>query len=491
MTKTTPSLDEAISRFGASLKAKLSGRGALGAPEDQLRAPLEALLADMAAILLFKAGDVVAVGEATLSALKTRPDYAVTTRGALTGFIEVKAAGKGADPRRFRDDHDRTQWAKLKSLPNLLYTDGNAFSLWRDGALHGEIVRLLGDVETAGAALRAPPALERLFGDFLRWEPIAPTSALALADVSAGLCRLLRDEVAEQLAAGTPALTGLAEDWRRLLFPEATDEEFADGYAQAVTFGLLMARAQGITLAGDLARVAKSLAKTNTVIGGAFRVLTDDVEGQEALKTSLGTLTRVLDAVDWAVIGRGDPEAWLYFYEHFLGAYDNDLRKLTGSYYTPPEVVTSMVRLVDEALRHPARFGIVEGLASSDVTIADPAVGTGTYLLGVLRRIAETTRADQGAGAVPGVIRAALKRVIGFELQFGPFAVAQLRLMAEVADLLRVKGTVPEDVRLRLYITDTLGNPYAEEEYIPQMLKPLAESGGRQTRSSARSRSPS
>lgn len=297
-----------------------------------------------------------------------------------------------------------------------------------------------------------------------------------MADVSAGLCRLLRDEVAEQLAAGTPALTGLAEDWRRLLFPEGTDEEFADGYAQAVTFGLLMARAQGIALAGDLARVARSLAKTNTVIGGAFRVLTDDVEGQEALKTSLGTLTRVLDAVDWAVIGRGDPEAWLYFYEHFLAAYDNDLRKLTGSYYTPPEVVTSMVRLVDEALRHPARFGITEGLASSDVTIADPAVGTGTYLLGVLRRIAETTRADQGAGAVPGVVRAALKRVIGFELQFGPFAVAQLRLMAEVADLLRVKGTVPEDVRLRLYITDTLGNPYAEEEYIPQMLKPLAES---------------
>ncbi len=224
MTKTTPFLDGAISRFGASLKAKLSGRGALGAPEDQLRAPLEALLADMATILLFKAGDVVAVGEATLSALKTRPDYAVTARGALTGFIEVKASGKGADPRRFRDDHDRAQWAKLKSLPNLLYTDGNAFSLWRDGALHGEIVRLHGDVETAGTALRAPPALERLFGDFLRWEPIAPTSARALADVSAGLCRLLRDEVTEQLAAGTPALTGLAEDWRRLLFPEATDE---------------------------------------------------------------------------------------------------------------------------------------------------------------------------------------------------------------------------------------------------------------------------
>ncbi len=313
-----------MSRFGTALRAKLSGKGAVGAPEDQLRAPIERLVAELAVLLLFRSGDVVTVGESTVSALQTRPDYAVTVKRALTGFIELKAPGKGADPRQFRDPHDRAQWDKLSALPNLIYTDGNAFSLWRDGKLQGEIVRLEGDVETAGPALRAPPALARLFADFLRWEPIAPASARALAEVSAGLCRLLRDEVTEQLAAGTPALTGLAEDWRRLLFPDATNEQFADGYAQAVTFGLLVARAHGIPFADDLGRVAKALSRTNTVIGSAFRVLTDDVEGQAALTTSLGTLTRVLDAVDWAVISRGDPEAWLYFYEHFLEAYDNE-----------------------------------------------------------------------------------------------------------------------------------------------------------------------
>ena len=63
LTKAALPLDEAVSHFGASLKAKLSGKGAIGAPEDQLRAPLEALLADVATILLFKKGDVVAVGE--------------------------------------------------------------------------------------------------------------------------------------------------------------------------------------------------------------------------------------------------------------------------------------------------------------------------------------------------------------------------------------------------------------------------------------------
>lgn len=135
-----------------------------------------------------------------------------------------------------------------------------------------------------------------------------------------------------------------------------------------------------------------------------------------------------------------------------------------------------MVRLVDDALRDPALFHLPGGLAAPDVTLADPAVGTGTFLLGVLRRIAEATAADAGPGAVPGAVRDALHRVIGFELQFGPFAVAQLRLTAEVADLMGVAGAVPADVRLRLYVTDTLGNPDEEHEYIPQILRPLAES---------------
>ena len=170
---------------------------------------------------------------------------------------------------------------------------------------------------------------------------------------------------------------------------------------------------------------------------------------------------------------RDDPEAWLYFYEDFLSVYDNKLRKKTGSYYTPPEVVRAMVQLVDEALRSDERFGLSEGLASADVTVADPAIGTGTFLLGVLRRIAEATEADQGPGAVPGVVEAALSRLIGFEIQFGPFAVAQLRILAELQSLLEDPKATPS---MRLFVTDTLGNPYVEEEYIPQILMPLGES---------------
>lgn len=481
MTPKDP-LADAVSRYGAAVKAKLSNIGASGAPEDQLRAPLETLVRDLTVLAGYPAGAVVLVGESALEGLHTRPDYAATRQDALVGFIEVKAPGKGADPRRFSEKHDRDQWEKLRSLPNLVYTDGASFSLWRDGEAVGSVVRLEGDLERAGASLAASASLTALFADFFSWEPIPPRTARDLAGVSARLCRLLRDEVTEQLGRKSDALTSLAEDWRRLLFPHASDTEFADGYAQAVTFGLLMARAQGIALADGLDRAGVALRRTNSLIGTALRLFTDEAVSQATLKTSLATLVRVLDAVHWERIGKDGPDAWLYFYEEFLSAYDNDLRKQTGSYYTPPEVVTAMVRLVDEALRAPERFDRAEGLAATDVTVADPAAGTGTFLLGILRRIATTTAADLGEGAVAGVIRAALGRLIGFEMQFGPFAVAQLRLVAEVLDLTRPAagrkggGTEGDSTTLRLYLTNTLGNPDEEQEHIPMILRPLGDS---------------
>lgn len=463
-------LNDAVSSFGDEAKRKLSSPAIVGQPEDQLRAPLERLLSDLAVICGFRRNEVVAVGESSLSDLKTRPDYAVTIRNALTGFIEIKSPGKGADPRRFRDRHDKDQWGKVQSLPNLIYTDGNAFSLWQNGELQNSVVKLVGDVETSGGKLRAPYELLALFESFLRWQPIPPRDAKELAKISARLCRLLRDEVTEQLSLGSPALTALATDWRRLLFPEATDAQFADGYAQSVTFGLLMARAQEIRLSRDLHTVARKLARANSLIGTALGILTDDAENQATLQTSLGTLTRVLDAIDWPTISKGDPDAWLYFYEDFLEVYDNQLRKKTGSYYTPPEVVSAMVNMVDETLRGP--FSLHLGLASPAVTVADPAVGTGTFVLGALRKIAKIVEADEGEGSVPAAINAAIKRIVAFEMQLGPFAVAQVRVLAEIADLTGVTTPPPP----RMYVADTLSDPYGEPGWLPAILSPIAES---------------
>ena len=214
----------AISKFGASLKSKFSGAAIAGAPEDQLRNPLETLIKDLGEVLGRPAASIDLVGETTLIELNSRPDFAVTVGKALTGFIEVKAPKKGANPRNFTDPHDKAQWSRLKALPNILYTSGNSFSLWQDGELQGKVVHLDGDVETSGAKLKAPDSLLPMIESFLTWDPIPPKSAKQLAAISARLCRLLRDEVAEEMRLGSAGLTGLAHDWRKLLFPEASDE---------------------------------------------------------------------------------------------------------------------------------------------------------------------------------------------------------------------------------------------------------------------------
>lgn len=85
----TITLDSAISAFGAQAKEKLSNPAATGQPEDQLRAPLERLLKDLAKLCRLP-GELSPVGESSVRDLKTRPDYAIIVDKALVGFIEIK-----------------------------------------------------------------------------------------------------------------------------------------------------------------------------------------------------------------------------------------------------------------------------------------------------------------------------------------------------------------------------------------------------------------
>jgi len=75
--------------------------------------------------------------------------------------------------------------------------------------------------------------------------------------------KLLRVEMTEQLAIGSLALTALATDWRKLHFPEASDAQFADGYAQAGRFGILMDRAREIDRSVTAAQVSNRLADSS------------------------------------------------------------------------------------------------------------------------------------------------------------------------------------------------------------------------------------
>lgn len=88
----------ALRRFADAVAAK-AALPASGAPEDRLRAPFEALMAEAGAAL---GHDVACAGEARLPDRLGRPDFAIHRNGLLAGYAELKAPGKGADSRRFR-----------------------------------------------------------------------------------------------------------------------------------------------------------------------------------------------------------------------------------------------------------------------------------------------------------------------------------------------------------------------------------------------------
>lgn len=461
-------LSDALRTFGIDLKKKLNQPVISGDSEEQLRTPLDTFLRAVAKALDLT--DVNVIGEVQMADISSRPDFAVTVDGALTGFVEVKALGKGADPRSYRG-HDKGQFARLSLLPNVLYTDGQSWSLWQNGELVNHVGRLDGDIAVAGAELAAGEWLEAMMRSFFSWSPVAPGSAGELARVSARLCRLLRSEVEYELTQGAKTLQATAKDWRNLLFPTADDKQFADGYAQAVMFGLLIARAKGISIEQDTDHIGKELGSTNSLIGRALQVLGSVAESESGLKGVVDTSKRVLSAVDWQKIEKGSRrDAWLFFYEDFLATYDNTLRRKTGSYYTPIPVVRSMTRLTDDAVQ--SLLGLSAGLADDSVTLIDPAMGTGAFLLETLRLVAARSAADYGPAAQGAALTAHLSKVIGFEIQLGPYAVSQLRLLAELAAL----GSNASVDKLRTYVADTLSDPHAEFDTMGQFYQPIAES---------------
>jgi hypothetical protein len=456
-----------LQTFAEAVRRRLDAVSA-GEPEDQLRGPVERLFAAIAQV---ENRTITTVGEARIRRLG-RPDYAIEADGLLAGHLELKAPGSGADPEAFRSRHDKDQWERFKALPNLIYSDGNAWTLFRGGVRAGSFA-LSGDLRIRGRRAVAPEDAEAFLHFirlFLAWEPAPlppkPTPQ-DVADLLAPLCRLLRDEVAEAVAHPDSRLIAVASDWRQLLFPDADDRRFADAYAQTVTFALLLAHAEGASTL-TLEQPIRALASEHALLSRALAALTVS-EAREEIAPALATLQRVIDRIPAEAMSRArDHDPWLYFYEDFLAAYDPELRKNTGVYYTPVEVVRAQVRLIDRLLVN--RLARPFGFADAGVVTLDPAVGTGTYLLGVIDHALGRVHHEEGAGAVAARASDLADRLHGFEIMVGPYAVAQLRVSRALAEH---GAELPEGPGVRL--TDTLESPFTEPQRVMAWYRLLSE----------------
>ena len=370
------------------------------------------------------------------------------------GVVEVKAVENDAWLTAAGDQVSR-YWGRYRLV---LVTNTRDFVLVGEGALGRpeklETFRLAGDAEAFARRLDKPRAFARevgaALGEYLS-RVLSHRAALAEPkDLAWLLASYARDGLARVEAAGdAPSLKAVRSALEEALGVHFDGEKgarfFHSTLVQTLFYGVfsawvLWARAGSKSDAGPLFASGYGTARFHwreavwhlraPVLRALFQQLSDPGRLQplglvEVLDWTAAALDRVDRAAFFSQFNEG--EAVPYFYEPFLEAFDPDLRKQLGVWYTPAEVVHYMVARVDRALKDD--LGIADGLAAENVYVLDPCCGTGAYLAEVLRRIA-TNLEGQGLGALTGarVKQAATERVFGFEIMPAPFVVAHLQV---------------------------------------------------------------
>ena len=456
MTGTDAKLVAAVEAYFADLLRVRASGGATG--ELSSYGPLTGLLNAVGATLKPK---VFCVGQLADQGAG-HPDFGLYTAKQVQkghphegqtperGVIEVKASDDDAWLTAAGDQVSR-YWGRYRLV---LVTNTRDFVLVGEDAAGRparlESLRLAENAEDFTRRLETPRAFAREMGAGLAEYLVRALSHRAALAEPKDLAWLLashaRDGLARVEAAGdAPALAAVRSALEEALGVRFEGEQgarfFRSTLVQTLFYGVfsawvLWARQSPPPVGGFNWHEAVWHLRA-PVLRALFQQLSDPGRLQPlGLVEVLDWTAAALDRVDRAAFfSRFDEGAAVpYFYEPFLEAFDPELRKQLGVWYTPSEVVRYMVARVDRALKDD--LGIAEGLAAENVYVLDPCCGTGAYLAEVLRRIASNLE-GQGLGALAGarVKRAALERVFGFEIMPAPFVIAHLQVGLAMREL--------------------------------------------------------
>jgi predicted helicase len=409
------------------------------------------------------------------------PDLAIWRGDFIVGHIEAKDIGVSLDQAERSEQLQRYRQA----LENLILTDYIEFRWYVKGDLRDSVkIARMDSRENLHFERGNREDLEDLLKDFLAHQPQPISTPRELAERMARLTHLIRDTIISAFEKDKASDT--LKDWRQafasVLIPDLDQPEhlgqFADMFAQTLSYGLFTARIMHQT--GDFNRsTAQSyIPKTNPFLRDFFTYITGPNLSQEPYAGYVEDLIHLLALSDMHAIladfGRGNrqDDPMMHFYETFLAAYDPALREKRGVYYTPMPVVSFIVRSVDELLK--TRFDLPRGLADINrlpdgtpkVLVLDPAVGTATFLYAVIDLIREEFMERNDAGSWSSYVRDhLLDRIFGFEIMMAPYAIAHFKLALELAgydlDLpeeqrKRWAYDFQSDDRIQIYLTNTL-----------------------------------
>ncbi|MDR2694131.1 MAG: N-6 DNA methylase [Chitinispirillales bacterium] len=408
------------------------------------------------------------------------PDYIVTRKDIPIGYVEAKDIGKDLNHKDFKAQFDRYR----QSLDNIIFTDYLDFHRY----MRGELVDSVCIAEAKGDKITPIKAnfghFEQLVKDFGLAHPQGVTSPAEIARMMAGKARLMAGIIEKALEAGNGdnALLEQMNAFKEVLIHDIKPKQFADVYAQTITYGLFAARLHDDSPDTFSRQKAASLIPSTNPF---LRQLFHNIAGLDLDSRIAWIVDDLADAFRSANMAEfkknlGDRAAQddpiIHFYEDFLSEYDPTLRKSRGVWYTPQPVVSFIVRAVDEILQK--EFNLPKGLADTTTTkidaidrsgkteavdvhkvqILDPAAGTGTFLAETVNQIHAQFKNQEGIWQ-SYVKEHLIPRLNGFEVLMASYTMAHIKL----EQLLSQTGYAATDnQRLRVYLTNSLEEQFPE-----------------------------
>ena len=383
-----------------------------------------------------------------------RPDFVAMDGLLPIGYIEAERYGRDLNNLT---GHAREQNARfIENLDNFILTNFVDFQLWTEGQLRAA-ARV--DEETED--------LEVLLERFLNAGPVQIATPEALARYLARRTRELQTQVATTLTDEGSDIYRMFSAFKELLLSTLTPDDFADMYAQTLAYGLFAARCT-LPNATNFSRhtAVEALPRSNPFLVELFHHITSprlEANVTYILDEIAALLRNVPTEMLRTAFAAGNhlEDPVIHFYETFLAEYDPQRRVDRGVYYTPPQVISYIVRSVDSLLK--TELDRPDGLADDNTLILDPATGTGGFLLTVLEHIQAAVTQTYGTAEWQQYVNAQLvKRLFGFELLVAPYTIAHLKLSL----FLQAQGW-RADERLRVYLTNTLEQPAEMQPTLP------------------------
>ena len=421
--------------------------------EESFYSPLKALVEECSQFfpLQSKAGVLVQPKKTEVGT----PDFLIRKDGDIVGYIEAKSPDINLDEAEKSEQLKRYR----ESLPNLVLTNFLEFRLYRNG---NPIDKVEVGRQSTLLSLKYPPAPEKLdlfFGLLEKFFSFSIPEIRTSSSLSVELAkktRFLEHILQEELSIENEEVTRFYKAFQEELIETLTKERFADLYAQTITYGLFAARMK-VHDDFDKDIAWQFIPESLPLLREIFHSFTGP-HFPESIRWVVGDITQVLRKADISSIyqefktTKWEEDPVINFYETFLKNYNPKERQRLGVYYTPLPVVSYITTSIHKLLKE--KFGKVEGLATRDVTLLDPAAGTLTFVVQAIKQVQKELQERNKAGLIkPYIEKHILPDFHAFEILVAPYTVGHFK----VSMILEEMGyKFKRGERFQFYLTNTL-----------------------------------